>query len=119
MEGCPMKTKNKKCPLCSGVMVEKEVDFSLYGEHLGKFKADVCSKCGEEFFSEESSNKIDEIARKKGLYGLEATTTISEVGNNMAVRINKKLTEFLNIKKGEEVRVYPENKNRLIVDINQ
>ena len=114
-----MKMIKKECPLCSGVMVEKEVDFSLYGEQLGKFKADVCSKCGEEFFNEESSDKIDEVARKKGLYGLEATTTISEVGNNMAVRINKKLAEFLNIKKGEEARIYPESKNRLIVDLNQ
>lgn len=110
------KIKKPECPLCSGAMVRKEVDFSLYGELLGRFKADVCSKCGEEFFDEETSKKIDEYAKKKGLYGLEANTKISEVGNSIAIRINKKLKGFFHAKKGEEVKIYPENKNRLIVD---
>lgn len=106
----------KECPICPGKLVKREVNFSLYGESLGRFKADVCDKCGEEFFDEESSKKIDEAAKEKGLYGLEANTKISEVGNNMAIRLNKRLIEFFKIKKGEEVTVYPENKNRLVVN---
>ena len=109
--------KKIKCPVCNaGSMDKKEVSFSLYGENLGRFSAEVCNNCGEDFFDEKSSKKIDEIAKKKGLYGLEADTKISELGTNVAVRINKKLAEFFHTKKGDEIRVYPENKKRLIVD---
>ena len=56
-----------KCDECGGKVVKKEVDFKLYGEILGKFPTFVCSKCGEEIFDEETSDKIDEAAKKKGL----------------------------------------------------
>ena len=57
-----------KCPICNiGTMDKKEVTFSLYGENLGRFRADVCNKCGEEFFDEDASDRIDEAAKKKGL----------------------------------------------------
>src|SRR3989344_1592862 len=112
-----MNKKVAKCPICNiGTMDKKEVTFSLYGENLGRFRADVCNKCGEEFFDEDASDRIDEAAKKKGLYGLEAETKISELGTNVAVRLNKKLTEFFHTKKGDEIRLYPENKKRLIVD---
>ncbi len=112
-----MDKKIGKCPVCNaGTMDEKEVNFSLYGENLGRFRAEVCNKCGEEFFDEEASKRIDETAKEKGLYGLEADTKISELGTNVAVRLNKKLAEFFHTKKGDEIRVYPENKKRLIVD---
>ena len=44
-------------------------------------------------------------------------TKINKVGTSIAVTINKKISEFMKLKKGEDVFVYPESKNKLIVEV--
>ncbi len=104
-----------KCDECSGKLVEKNVDFSMFGVSLGKFPAEVCSKCGEEVFTEEASVKIDEAAKEKGLYGLAATTTVGKSGDSLDIRISKKVAAFVNLQKGQTVIVHPEGKNRIVI----
>ncbi len=95
---------------CGGRMIKKKVDFSMYGTSLGKFEAEVCKKCGEELFSEEVSNQIDEVAKKKGLWGLEAHTKIGKAGDSLIIRVNKKIADFYGLKKGEEITITPKDK---------
>jgi hypothetical protein len=104
-----------KCDECAGKLVERQVDFSMFGISLGKFPAEVCSKCGEEVFTEETSAKIDEAARENGLYGLAASTTVGKSGDSLDIRISKKVAEFVNLRKGQTVMVHPEGKNRIII----
>lgn len=111
--------KRTKCEECSGKIIRKNIDFKLYGVSLGIFPADVCIKCGEEVFNEETSDKIDEIAKKKGLWGLSATTTVGKCGNTLDIRLNKKIASFMKLEKGIEVTVVPESKKRLIVEIQK
>ena len=98
-------------------MVHKKVDYSLYGMSMGKFPAEVCPNCDETYFSEETSRDITKIAKEKGLWGLGTKTKIGQAGSTLDIRLNKKLIKFMGLKKGEEVTVYPENKNKLIVTI--
>src|SRR3989338_2555071 len=79
---------------CGGAMEKKKVDFSMYGVSLGKFEAEVCKKCGEELFSEEVSKQIDEVAKKKGLWGLEAHTKVGKAGDSLIIRVNKKIIKL-------------------------
>lgn len=107
-----------KCYICEkGKLVEKKVDFDIYGIPVGKFPAEICTECYEVFFDEETSRKIDEAVKAKGLWGLEAKTRIGKVGDALDVRFNKKLVEFLNLKKGEEVRIKPETKKKIVVEL--
>ena len=109
----------EKCYTCEkGNLARKKVDFSIYGESLGKFPAEVCNNCGETFFDEKTSDLMDEIAKKTGLWGLESETTVGKVGDSLDVRISKKLVDFLKLRKGEYVKVYPENRHKLIIDIS-
>ncbi len=105
----------EKCDECGGKLVGKNVDFSLFGVNLGKFPAEVCSKCGEEVFTEETSARIDEITRKKELYGLAASTKVGKAGDSLDIRINKKIAQFVNLQKGQTVMVHPEGKNRIVI----
>jgi len=106
------------CANCGNKDVElKKVDFKVYGISLGKFEAEVCNRCGEEVFSEEVSDKIDGIAKKKGLWGLEARTRVAQSGDGLVIRVNKKLANFLGLKKGEEITLTPESKHKLVVEI--
>jgi len=108
-----------KCYICEqGTLKRTKAPFAIYGVGLGSFDAEVCPACREVFFTEESSDKIDAAAKKNGLWGLEAKTKIGLVGNSIDVKISKRLAAFTGMKKGEEVRIYPEGKNKLIIETN-
>jgi len=100
---------------CGGKLVKKKVDFSMYGISLGKFEAEVCKKCGEELFSEEVSKQIDEVAKKKGLWGLEAHTKVGKAGDSLIIRVNKKIADFYGLKQGEEITIMPKDKDELCI----
>ena len=89
----------------------------MYSVLLGKFLAQVCTRCGEEVFSEETSDEIERITKEKGLYALEARTKIGVSGNCLDIRVNQKIANFLSLRKGKEVVIYPESKNKLIVSV--
>lgn len=105
-----------KCLNCgsSGVK-KKKIDFKVYGISLGKFPAEVCSKCGEEVFDEATSDKIDKVAKERGLWGLESRTKIGISGDGFVIRLNKKIAQFMELKKGEEVTLLPESKQKLSI----
>lgn len=68
--------KRTKCEECGGKIIQKKVEFKLYDVIIGKYPAEVCTKCGETCFSEKTSNKIDEDVKKKGLFYAFAQRTI-------------------------------------------
>ncbi|MBU0627699.1 MAG: type II toxin-antitoxin system MqsA family antitoxin [Nanoarchaeota archaeon] len=107
-----------KCYICNkGELVKKEVPRELYGKAIGKFKAEVCSHCNEAFYDEETSRKITEKTKKMGLWGLEARTKIGVSGSVLDVRLNKNIVNFFHLKKGKEVRIYPEDEKRFVVEL--
>ena len=110
--------KKEKCWECNGTYRHKMVDFSCYGIILGKFKAKVCDACGDKIFSEEVSDDIDNLAKEKGLWGLESKTKVGKVGNSLDIKVSNKIAKFLELKKGQEVNIHPESKKRLIMEVS-
>jgi len=106
-----------KCEECGGKIIKKNIDFVMYGVKLGKFPAEVCQKCGEEVFDEGVMEKIETLAKQKGLWGLEAKTKIGTSGTTLDVKLPQKLIKFFDLQKGEEVTIRPENKHKLVVEI--
>lgn len=109
--------KRKKCEECGGKITRKLIPFKMYGIKLGDFPAEICDKCKEEVYDEETVGKINEIAKQKGLWGLESRTKVGEVGNSLDIRISKKIAEFIGLKKGEDILIHPEHKRRIIIDV--
>ena len=108
----------EKCYTCEkGNLTKKSVDYKLYGVNIGKFNAEVCDRCGEIFFDEDTSKKMTEIAKKKGLWGLQTKTKVGQAGTTLDIRLPKKIIDFLNLKKGKEVEIHPEGKDKLIISI--
>src|SRR3989338_11143682 len=106
----------EKCYMCKkGNLAKKKVDYSLYGVSLGKFNAEVCDKCGEVFFDEKTSKRMTEIAKERGLWGLQTKTKIGQAGTTLDIRLPKKIIDFLKLKKGKEVEIYPEGKDKLVI----
>ncbi len=107
----------EKCYICEeGELSNKKIDYCLYGVKLGKFDAEICSRCGEVFFAEETSNKMTKLAKQKGLWGLASQTKIGQSGTTLDIRLPKSIINFMQLKKGEDVRIYPEDRHRIIVE---
>ena len=103
------------CPICNGNLVKKKLDYIMLAHNLGQFPAESCQRCNESFFTKESSSLIEEHAKKFGLWNLKAITKVNKMGNALAIRFNNKLSSFLKLEKGEEVIIYPESKNKIII----
>jgi YgiT-type zinc finger domain-containing protein len=105
-----------KCPICEkGSLKKDRIKEYMFGIFLGEFPAEVCTSCGESFTDSETTKKIEEVAKKKGIWGLGATTKITKTGNSLAVRIPKKIADYLKLKDGKETYIHPE-KDKLIIE---
>ncbi len=107
--------ERKICEECGGRIEKKKIEVNMYGKNLGSFMAEVCLKCGEEVFDEKTSAEIDKIAKEKGLWGLARKVKIVKIGNSLAVRIPKIISNFLALKEGKEAIMHPE-KDRIIIE---
>jgi len=57
----------KKCPVCGGEMVEKEVEKLLRGGQntaILTVSAEVCLHCGERLYSKETISRFEQIRAK-------------------------------------------------------
>ena len=107
-----------KCYICEkGELIRVKTPYKLYGEYLGDFDAEQCSNCKEVFYSEEISRKMTEAAKKKGLWGLNAESKIGQSGTTLDVRLPKRVIDFMKLKKGASVKIYPEDKKRLVIEV--
>lgn len=107
-----------KCYMCGkGTLASKEVVHKLYGVPIGNYPAEICEKCGEIFYDEETSNKIEADTKAKGLYGLSAKAKVTQIGDSLGITINRPISKFLKIKKGETALVRPESGRRIIIDL--
>jgi len=109
--------ERKICEECGGKIVKKLVDYAYLGQNLGKFPAEVCTQCGEEVFEEDVTRKVAAIAKQRGIWGISERGRINKIGSSLGVTINKRIAQFLELKKGEEIIMYPENKKRLIIQL--
>jgi YgiT-type zinc finger domain-containing protein len=105
-----------KCPVCEkGTLKKGRIKENMFGVYLGEFPADICTKCGESFTDSKTTKMIEDAAKKKGIWGLGATTRITKTGNSLAVRIPKKIADYLKLQNGKEAYVHPEN-DRLVIE---
>ena len=106
-----------KCIMCEGNTIKKNIEYREFDVSLGSFKADVCKKCGEAYFDEETVEKIQAKSKQLGLFGLAKKVKIAEIGNSIAIRIPKEIAEFLKLDKGKEVIIFPESKHGLHISL--
>lgn len=109
--------KRTECDECGGKIAIKKVPYSVYDTRIGDFTAEVCQKCGEICFSEEESRKITAKTKELGLWGLESRTKIGKVGDALDIRLSRKIERFMKLKKGREVSVRPEGKNKILIEV--
>lgn len=59
----------KKCPICGGEVIEKEVEKLLRGGKntaVVRVKSEVCTHCGERLYSKDTISYFEQIRTKLG-----------------------------------------------------
>lgn len=79
-----------------------------------------CTKCGEEFISEEESQRMIKVARRLGLWGepLKLRRKLSRSGRGTVLRIPSDIERSLGIKGTEEVTISKAGR-KIIVEIRE
>ncbi|MBI4450373.1 YgiT-type zinc finger protein [Candidatus Woesearchaeota archaeon] len=106
-----------KCVMCGGTTERKTAEYREQGVLLGKYPADVCTKCGEAYYDSATARVIQQQSRSKGLHGSAEKATVGEVGNSLAVRIPKSIAQIVGLKKGQTVTVMPHGERELHIDV--
>jgi len=102
------------CPICEGKLKKGKINEIMFGVNLGYYNALICNKCGESFTDSKTTEKIQNAAKAKGIWGLGLKTKITKTGNSLAVRIPKKMVDYLKLKNGKEVYIHPDGNNLVI-----
>lgn len=108
-----------KCYECGkGNLVKKIVEYKKYGVLIGKYPAEVCTKCNETFFDSKIVQEIEEKVKEKGLWGLRSKTKIGTSGNSMDIKLHKNLINFFELQKGQAIEIEPINKHKFEVNVS-
>lgn len=52
----------KECRVCRGAVVEKNVDVEIEGVVVKEVPAEVCSRCGEQYFDTSTATFVQSVA---------------------------------------------------------
>lgn len=117
----------KECPLCEGPIEKTKTELSLFN---GKIKvkpvvAFECSRCNEVFIDEEESKRIDSITNMEPYrkqieemrkYQFRLRRKIGYSGRTLIIRIPKDIEKSISLRDGEEIEIYPEGKNKIVIE---
>jgi len=100
-----------------GRLIKKNIEYEQYGISIGKYPAEVCSRCGETFFSSDAVEKIEQELKKRNLWGLGMKASIGTSGNSLDLKLAKRLINFFHLQKGQSVFIEPKAMDRFEVQI--
>ena len=69
----------KKCRICKGRIVKKNVDVEVGGIVVKEVPAEVCSKCGEQYFDTPTATFIQSVANFVKQKRNELSTGLAQV----------------------------------------
>lgn len=80
-------------------------------------EAEVCTRCGSEYLSQELMEELEAEVKKRGLFGLERRGRVAKSGNSLVIRIPKDIADSLKIKRDLPVVIYPSEPRRLVIEV--
>lgn len=92
-----------------------EVEF--FGIDFGLKKADICTKCGSEYLSQELMKEVEAEVKRRGFFGLERRGRVAKSGNSLVIRIPKEIAESLKVKRDMPIIIYPSEPKKLVIEV--
>lgn len=112
-----MKKISYPCP-CGGKIKWKKDKVVIEGVDCGVLDVEYCERCGEEYLPEESLEVVESKLKGAGLWGVERKkVNFWKSGGSVVLRIPVKIANALNIKAKTKADIYPEGKNKLVIEL--
>lgn len=102
---------------CGGRLKRSVSEVEFFGIDFGLNDADVCTKCGSEYLSQELMEHLEAEVKKRGLFGLERRGRVAKSGNSLVIRIPKEIAESLKFRRDLPVVIYPSEQKKLIIEV--
>ncbi|MEW5937081.1 MAG: AbrB/MazE/SpoVT family DNA-binding domain-containing protein [Candidatus Thermoplasmatota archaeon] len=107
-----------RCPICGkGKLQIGEIEEEMFGVSLGAYSAEICDECGETFLDQDAMQEIERKAKTLGVWGLAKSAKITKSGNSLSVRIPARIAQFLGLKEGKDIILYPDGKRKIILEV--
>ncbi len=103
---------------CGGVLKKSQTAVEFFGVDFGIRDCEVCTRCGSEFLADETLVEVEAEVKKRKLFGLEKQAQVTKSGNSLVIRIPPDLAKFLGLHYKDLVRLYPEGKSRLAIELS-
>ncbi|MFH1587465.1 MAG: YgiT-type zinc finger protein [Candidatus Diapherotrites archaeon] len=107
--------KEIKCHLCDGKAVLKFEELKIDGGKITIKDSPYykCTNCKEEFATSELMEELSEQINTKFVF----RRPIINAGRSLALTLPSDLVQYYNLKKGEKIKLIPENKKEIKIRI--
>ncbi len=102
---------------CSGKLVKAPIHIEYFGIDFGIREGHVCTKCGDEYLTDEIWQEIEDRAKEIGIFGLERKVKIRKSGNSLVVTIPPEIAKYTGMKKETLVSLIPTGKGKIDIEI--
>jgi len=109
------KERGIECHLCGGKTILKFEDLKLAeGKIIIKDSPYFeCTKCKEEFATPEQMNELSEQINTRFIF----QRPIINAGRSLAITLPSDIVQYYHLKKGEKIKLIPENKKQIKIQI--
>jgi hypothetical protein len=102
---------------CGGKLKSGHTEVEFFGIDFGIRRADVCTKCGAEYISQDLMEELETEVKRRGLFGLERRGRVAKSGNSLVIRIPKEITDSLKIRRDMPIIIYPSDSKKLVIEV--
>lgn len=110
------KASDIRCK-CGGKLKNGHTEVEFFGIDFGVRKAEVCTRCGAEYISQELMEELETEVKRRGLFGLERRGHVAKSGNSLVIRIPKEIIDSLKIRRDMPVIIYPSDSKKLVIEV--
>jgi len=115
-----MKKTEKLLPYpcrCGGKMVVAPMHVEYFGIDFGIRDGHVCTKCGDEYLTEDVWQEVEDKAKKLGLFAIERKVRVRKSGNSLVISIPPEIAKYLDIKKETLLSLVPTGKRKVEIEV--
>ena len=115
-----MKKNDKVLPYpcrCGGKLVSTPMPVEYFGIDFGIREGHACTKCGDEYLTEEVWQEVENKAKELGLFGIERKVRVRKSGNSLVVSIPPEIAKYLGITKESLVSLVPTGKRKIEIEM--
>lgn len=104
------------CP-CGGKLTWKKEQVIEQGVDCGLLDIELCNKCGEKYYPDETMGIIEQKLKAKGLWGVQRKEVkFWKTGSTVTIRLPTELADKLKLQEIERGYVYQEGEHKLAIE---